>query len=47
MDYGRIGNLLIWTAPEHPKPIRINDSLLTIGEAKELIKLLELTVKSN
>ena len=45
MDYGRINNLLIWTAPKHEKPVRINDSLMTIEEANQLIKLLQKAIK--
>jgi hypothetical protein len=45
MDFGRVKNLLIWTAPEHDKPIRVNDTLLTIEEANQLIKILQMAVK--
>jgi len=45
MDFGRVKNLLIWTAPENEKPIRVNDTLLTIDEAHKLIEILQLAVK--
>jgi hypothetical protein len=45
MDFGRVKNLLVWTAPEHEKPIRVNDTLLTIEEANKLIEILQLAVK--
>lgn len=45
MDFGRVKNLLVWTAPEHEKPIRVNDTILTIEEANHLIKMLQMAVK--
>jgi len=45
MDFGSVKNLLVWTAPEHEKPIRVNDTLLTIEEANQLIQMLQMAVK--
>ena len=45
MDIGKVKNLLVWKWPKHEKPVRINDTLMTIEEANQLIKLLQLAVK--
>lgn len=45
MDYGKVKNLLVWTVPKHDKPIRINDTLLTINEARQLIAILQSATK--
>ena len=46
MDYGWVKNLLIWTIPKHEKPVRINDTMMTIDEANNLIKLLQVAVNN-
>lgn len=45
MDYGKIKNLLVWTLPKHDKPVRINDTLMTLEEAQQLINLLQKAIK--
>ena len=41
MDIGTIKNLLVWVEKEHPKPVRINDTLLDIDQARELVSILK------
>jgi hypothetical protein len=41
MDIGTIKNLLVWVAKEHSKPIRINDTLLDVDQATELVSFLK------
>ena len=44
MDMGTIKNLLVWVEKKHPKPIRINDTLLDTGQARELVSLLKSSI---
>ena len=41
MDIGTIKNLLVWVEKEHPKPVRINDTLLDTDQARELVSILK------
>ena len=41
MDIGTIKNLLDWVEKKHPKPVRINETLLDIGQARELVSILK------
>jgi hypothetical protein len=38
---GTIKNLLVWVEKKHPKPIRINDTLLDTDQARELVSILK------
>ena len=44
MDMGTIKNLLVWVEKKHPKPIRINDTLLDTEQARELVSLLKSSI---
>lgn len=46
MDYGKVKNFLVLTLPKHDKPIRINDTLLTVEETNQLIILLQSATKN-
>ena len=41
MDIGTIKNLLVWVEKKHPKPVRINDTLLDTDQARELVSYLK------
>jgi hypothetical protein len=41
MDIGTIKNLLVWVEKEHPKPVRINDTLLDTDQTRELVSYLK------
>ena len=41
MDIGTIKNLLVWVEKEHPKPVRINDTLLDTDQTRELVSILK------
>ena len=41
MDIGTIKNLLVWVEKEHPKPVRINVTLLDSEQARELVSFLK------
>jgi hypothetical protein len=45
MDMGTIKNLLVWVEKKHPKPIRINDTLLDTHQARELVSLLKSSIE--
>ena len=41
MDIGTIKNLLVWVEKKHPRPVRINDTLLDTNQARELVSILK------
>jgi hypothetical protein len=41
MDIGTIKNLLDWVEKKHPKPVRINVTVLDTGQARELVSILK------
>jgi len=46
MDIGKVKNLLIWTYRNSDRPIRVNDSLLTVTEVEQLILFLKKSINS-
>jgi hypothetical protein len=39
-DHAQVANLSVWTNPEHPRPIRLNDHELTITQTYQLVQAL-------